>query len=210
MVWLALAGERQEGHPGTDAGRKRDALCVRLRLRPRLGAQASYTYTRRWLGSDYLPQWAGLKGHARVAAGNTKTLGAVGLTLIAGERDRVLGAPDEGDDLGVDFSERDNAFKSEKGLLKALKNVTLYIQAQTAAVAYNHFITGRTYNDQPQVELKRNVTMMTLGVSLKCSNAWRFEYRIKWRSPEFSAPGPAPDDRIQRYGEIRFVRDLRH
>ena len=170
-------------------------------LRPRLGVQMSYMYTRRWRGFASA-DWAGVHGYLRATVGNTKTLGAVGLTLVAGERDRVFGAPDEGDFLAVDFNDRKNYFHG------VLSGWTFYLQGQLAAVAHNYFITGTTFGEQSQVELKHNVWMTTLGASWRISPAYRIEYAFKRRSPEFTAPGPRPDDRYQRYGEIRFVSDL--
>jgi hypothetical protein len=126
------------------------------------------------------------------------------VTLIAGERERVMGAPDEGDNLGLDFKERENYLHGPGWLRK----LTFYAQIQAAYVAHNIFITGTTFGEQPQITIKREVFLATLGVSVRSSAKNRFEYRIKWRSPEFDAPGPAPDDRIQRYGELRWVHDF--
>jgi hypothetical protein len=134
--------------------------------------------------------------------GNLKTLGAVGFTLVAGEKERVIGAPDEGDYIALDFKDRHNSFGPP------LERLTIFLQGQWAYVAHNHFITGRTYGEQPQITLKRQVAMMAVGVSWKYSKSWRFEYRVKRRTPEFSAPGMIPDDSYQNYGELRFVRDL--
>lgn len=177
-------------------------------LRPSLGLQGSYMYTLRCTESykcKIAPaSWAGIHGFMRATVGNPKTLAAAGITLIAGERDRVLGAPDEGDFLAVDFNERTNHFAPP------LKNWTFYVQAQLAAVAHNYFITGTTFRDQPQVDIKRTVWMTTIGASWAISKAFRFEYRFKTRSPEYKANGGLPDDRYQRYGEVRFVADLDH
>lgn len=180
----------------------------RNQLRPRLGVQASYMLTHRWNDADLalLPRWAGVHGHVRGTLGTVKTLGAVGLTLVAGERDRVFGAPDEGDYLAADFSKRD---PSRIPFLFGSR-LTLFLQAQWAAVAYNHFITGRTYGEpQPQIELKRSNLMMTLGFSVQASRSCRIEYRVKRRTPEFTVPGQARDDSYHSYGELRLVRDLR-
>lgn len=181
----------------------------RNQLRPRLGLQASYMVTHRLTDEDlgFLPRWAGVHGHARGTLGTVKTLGALGMTLVAGERDRVFGAPDEGDYLAADFSNRD---PSPLKLPLLGWPTTVFLQAQWSAVAYNHFVTGRTYGEpQPQIELKRSAVMMTLGFSAQTSDKCRLEYRVKRRTPEFSVPGQARDDSYHSYGELRFVRDLR-
>ncbi|WP_295641782.1 lipid A deacylase LpxR family protein [uncultured Methylibium sp.] len=177
----------------------------RNQLRPRLGLQASYMVTHRLTDADlgFLPNWAGVHGHARATLGTVKTLGALGLTLVAGERDRVFGAPDEGDYLAADFSER---AASPLKLPLLGWPTTLFLQAQWSAVAYNHFVTGRTYGEpQPQIELKRSNLMMTLGFSVQIRERYRLEYRVKRRTPEFSVPGQARDDGYHSYGELRLV-----
>lgn len=174
-------------------------------LRPRLGGQLSYVRTQRFYDDDLpalLPKWAGVHVHTRASVGNVKTLAAAGVTLVAGERERIFGAPDEGDNVGVDFNNRYSTFKAPW-----LQPWTVYMQLQLSLVAYNALITGRTFTQRPQIELKRDVWMATLGLSYKVSGKTRLEYRIKWRSPEFESTAAAPDDRIQRYGEIRWVTD---
>ncbi len=181
----------------------------RNQLRPRLGVQLSYMVTHRRSQDQWsaLPSWAGIHGHLRGTLGTVKTLGAAGVTLVAGERDRVFGAPDEGDYLAADFSNRD---PSPLKLPLLGWPTTVFLQAQWSAVAYNHFITGRTYGDQqPQIELKRSNLMMTLGFSVQASRSCRIEYRVKRRTPEFTVPGQARDDSYHSYGELRLVRDLR-
>lgn len=174
-----------------------------LQVRPRLAVQASLMHTERWLDLPVLPTWAALHGHGRVTVGSVKNTIASGLTLVAGETKRVLGAPDEGDFFAVDFNERENQFTTPW-----LKRATLFAQIQVAAVGSNYLIEGRTYGPQPQIELKRNTWMATLGASVRLSQKWRLEYRVKRRSAEFLSPFPGPNDRMHSYGEVRIVKDF--
>ncbi|HEU4458084.1 MAG TPA: lipid A deacylase LpxR family protein [Methylibium sp.] len=170
-------------------------------LRPRLAAQLNYTFTQRWTDIGLLPDWAGVHGHLRASLGRPRTLAALGLTLVAGEKERVFGAPDEGDHLGLDFREHANHLP---GLLHRL---TVYAQAQVAGVAYNQFISGTSFGPQSEVKPRRAVVMTTLGFSWRTGGTSRLEYRVKWRSRDFEPPADAPTDRVQRYGELRWVVD---
>jgi hypothetical protein len=144
-----------------------------------------------------------IHGTGRATLGTLKNNLSLGLTAIAGEKDRVLGMPDEGDFMAVDFNGRGN------DLPPPLDRLTVFAQVQWTAVGSNHFITGRTYGPRPEIELRRSVLMQTLGVSWRFSQRSRLEYRIKRRSHEFSSREPlAPDDDYHSYGEVRWVVDL--
>lgn len=172
-----------------------------FQVRPRLAMQASWMHTERFRRA--LPDWAGIHLHGRVTVGSVKNLAAAGVTFVAGERDRVFGAPDEGDFFAVDFNERSNGFTHPW-----LKRVTLFGQLQGSAVASNYLIEGRTFGPQPQIDLKRTAWMATLGASVRMSKQWRLEYRVKRRSAEFSSQFPGPNDRMHSYGEVRIVKDF--
>jgi hypothetical protein len=174
-----------------------------LQVRPRPVLQASYMHTERYRDLPLLPEWAAIHWHGRVTGGTVRNVLATGLTIVAGERDRVFGAPDEGDFFALDFNERRNYFPSGW-----LQRVSVIAQAQVSGVASNYLIEGKTYGPQPQIELKRRTWMATLGASIRLNEGWRFEYRIKRRSAEFISPALAPTDRIHTYGEVRFVKDF--
>lgn len=183
-----------------------------LQVRPRLALQASYMHTERFNkenpGLEFLPRWAGIHWHGRVTAGTVKNLAATGVTFIAGERDRVFGAPDEGDAFAVDFNERTNYFRSDADADSWLKRVSLLAQFQVAGVASNYLITGKTYGPQPQIQLKHGVWMATLGASVKLGHQTRMEFRLKRRSVEFTSPFLGSNEKIHSYGELRYVWDF--
>lgn len=174
----------------------------RHQLRRRLTTQLSYTFTQRWYGSGAL-DWAGLHWHGRVSVGRPRTLVATGITLIAGERGRIIGAADEGDNVGIDFTDRNNAFRS-----RWLRCLTFYAQGQVAAVAYNQFIEGTTHSEQPRIERRRHVRMGTLGGTIHFGRGWSLDIRNTWRSADFDSAGDAPrGGRTQNYGALRLLVD---
>lgn len=173
-------------------------------VRPRLALQGTFTHTQRFY--DHLPPWLAVHVHGRATVGTIKNLAATGVSLVAGEKTRVLGAPDEGDFLAVDFNNRRNYFSRD---LPWLNRWTFYLQFQMAAVASNYLIEGRTYGPRPEIELKHGVWMSTLGFSVRISDPWRIEYRIKRRSAEFAAAVPyGRNGQIQNYGEFRVIYDF--
>lgn len=174
-------------------------------LRPRLLLQGSVMETYLWTPGkgSVLPDWLGLHWHNRLTVGTVRNVLATGLTLVAGERRRVFGAPDEGEFIAVDVDDRRNDFPNSW-----LRAVTFIAQAQIAGVANNYLIDGATYGARPQVDARHQLWMLTLGASLRLTPAWRLEYRVKRRSAEFTTPFGLPDGRIQNYGEVRVVHDF--
>jgi len=166
-------------------------------LRPRLGAQATYAfaYRVRGLGLDAL----GLQPYAKATLGNTKVLGTAGASLILGERNRIVGAPDEGDFLAVDLSQPGNY------LPPPFNSLTFVAQAQISAVARNYFVTGSTFGTRSDIRLRRYVATVAVGVGWQVCKALRIDYNLKRRGPEFESSDSRSTDLYQRYGEIRVT-----
>lgn len=173
----------------------------RNQLRRRLAVQLSYTFTQRWVGSSAF-DWAGLHLHGRVSVGRPRTLVATGLTLLAGEPNRVIGAADEGDNVGIDFTDRRNEFR-----LPVLRGLTFYAQGQIAAIAYNQFIEGTTFTEQPRIDRKPFVRMLTVGGTIALGRGYSLDIRNTWRSADFSSADPPRGGRTQNYGAVRLLVD---
>jgi lipid A 3-O-deacylase len=175
-----------------------------LQVRPRPVIQASLMATKRFRDLPVLPAWAALHWHGRATVGSIKNVLATGATLVAGERDRVFGAPDEGDFFAVDFNQRANYFPRDS----FMRRVTFFAQVQAAAVGSNYLIEGKTYGPRPQIELKHGTWMAAIGASIRLSNAWRLDYRVKRRSSEFLSAFPGSNDKMHSYGEVRLSKDF--
>ena len=170
-------------------------------LRPRLGVQLSYLSThfvnigRTFVGNA---SWGG-------TLGNLRTMGRIGAgltwSLAPDELKRFqAGTLDEGEFLIPDYS------NSDTGIVQSLRRTVFYANVQVAAVAHNTFIQGDTYAGRSQIDLVRNVTTTTLGVSvplpLGARDRWKLGFAYKVRSPEFRARGFASDDSYQRWGVV--------
>jgi hypothetical protein len=166
-------------------------------LRPRIGAQATYMYTYRFHDFDALPA-LGVHPFGRVTVGNTKDLATIGLSAIVGEKERVIGAVDEGDFLATDFNRRRNYLPG------GWQRWTFYAQVQLARVWRNYFITGPTFGEHGDLMLKHYVATTALGCGFQVTRKLRIDYAVRRRGPEFELSGSSAEDRYQTYGEIRF------
>lgn len=170
-------------------------------LRPRLGVQLSYLSThfvniaRTFVGNA---SWGG-------TLGNLRTMGRIGAGLTWSlEPDELrrfqAGTLDEGEFLIPDYSDNNTS------VLKNLRRTVFYANVQFAAVAHNTFIQGDTYAGHSRIDLVRNVTTTTVGVSvplpLGAKDRWKLGFAYKVRTPEFRARSLTPDDSYQRWGVV--------
>jgi len=182
---------------------KREPKGWENQLRPRVAVQANYALTQRWNGSDSL-KWAGWQWFGRASVGRPRTQVATGVTLLGGVRDRVVGSPDEGDHVGVDFTDRKNHFP------EWLQWLSFYVQGQLAAVAYNQFIDGTTFGPQPEIRRRPFVAIGTVGMNFRVHPSVSIELRNTWRTPDFEPPADSNKSRLQNYGAIRVLIDTAH
>lgn len=177
-------------------------------LRGRLGVQIGYVREQRlWAGSHMA-----LNGNLGGVLGNTRTLATAGLGLHlspGGLADRRLqvGTMDEGDFMQPDL----RSHSVGEGFMGRLKGTVLFVQLQGNAVAHNVFVTGSTFDERPDLRLRRQVYTFSWGITVPLDQQGHYQlgYVYKRRSPEFEARGLDRRDAFQSWGALVLSGDWR-
>lgn len=161
-------------------------------LRPQLGVQAGFRRTIRHIDEGL---WR-LHSFYGGTLGNTRTQAVAGVTLHIAGGGHVFSDSDEGDFAPLDFNNRSGG------------HIGGFIQLQGKHVAYNRFITGPTFGQRADLELRREVLTASAGIMLTITPEWRMAYSIKRRSPEFTSAVVGRGEGYQTWGGITLIRDL--
>lgn len=137
-------------------------------------------------------------GYWRLAAGNIMTYAAGGVAVVIGKDLPLVSPPPPG--VGNKLSNQQ--FGPTTCMVKWLQ-CTAFGIVESRAIAYNVFLDGRLFRDDPKVKRRNFVTDLMLGMRLDFPNTrtashgpWFIQFKATRRSREYSASIPVPRHRV--------------
>jgi len=141
-------------------------------------------------------------GYWRVAAGNIQTYAAAGLAVVVGKDLPVVSPPPP----GIGNKLRTGAASTAPGLTSCLAQwiqCTAFGSIEARVVAYNVFLDGRLFQDDPGVKRRNLVRDLVYGTRFDfpatrtgSHGPWFLQLKVTRRSPEFRSPLPVPRHRV--------------
>lgn len=165
---------------------------------PELGLLASVEKKRAWSDAPLLGTESGAQVRGnwywRLAAGNVQTYAALGATLVAGKRLPIVGPREAGSivDKVMKLEPAPAASPADTSCLVGWLQCSAFFTLEGRAMAYNVFLQGRMFGDDPHVTPQPFVYDAMLGVRLDFPNSsssltgpWFVQFKATRRSPEF-------------------------
>ncbi|MES2317978.1 MAG: lipid A deacylase LpxR family protein [Pseudomonadota bacterium] len=141
-------------------------------------------------------------GYWRIAAGNIQTYAGVGLAVVAGKNLPLVSPPPP----GIGHKMRTGAARKSPAAVACLVpwiQCTAFAAVEARLVAYNLFLDGRLFRDDPSVERRSVVVDMVAGTRFDFPGTrtdshgpWFLQVKATRRSPEFRSSLPVPRHRV--------------
>jgi lipid A 3-O-deacylase len=138
----------------------------------------------------------------RVAAGNIQTYAAAGLAVVIGKDLPAVSPPPP----GIGNKIRTGANAKSLGLTSCMApwiQCTAFGSVEARVVAYNVFLDGRLFQDDPSVKRRTFVRDLVYGTRFDFPNTrteghgpWFLQFKFTRRSPEFRSSLPVPRHRV--------------
>jgi lipid A 3-O-deacylase len=138
----------------------------------------------------------------RLAAGTIHTYAAAGLAVVIGKDLPTVSPPPPG--IGNKLTQGGSA--KRPGLTACLApwlQCTAFGSVEARLVAYNLFLDGRPWRDDPEVRRRKFVRDLVVGTRFDFPNTrsdshgpWFIQFKITRRSPEFKSSIPIPRHRV--------------
>jgi lipid A 3-O-deacylase len=141
-------------------------------------------------------------GYWRIAAGNIQTYAAAGVAVVIGKDLPPVSPPPP----GIGNKMRTAAAGKSLGLTSCLApwiQCTAFGSVEARVVAYNVFLDGRLFQDDPSVRHRNFVQDLVYGTRLDFPDTrspshgpWFLQFKVTRRSPEFRSSLPVPRHRV--------------
>lgn len=138
----------------------------------------------------------------RLAAGNIQTYAAAGVAIVIGKDLPLVSPPPP----GIGNKMRDGADAKAPGFTSCMApwvQCTAFGSMEARLVAYNVFLDGRLFRDDPSVRRRSFVHDLVVGTRFDFPNTrtanhgpWFVQVKITRRSPEFRSSIPIPRHRV--------------
>lgn len=138
----------------------------------------------------------------RLAAGNIQTYAAAGVAVVIGKDLPPVSPPPP----GIGNKMRDGSQAKLPGLTSCLRpwvQCTAFGSMEARLVAYNVFLDGRLFRDDPSVKRRSFVHDLVVGTRFDFPNTrteshgpWFVQVKVTRRSPEFRSSIPIPRHRV--------------
>jgi len=138
----------------------------------------------------------------RVAAGNIQTYAAAGLAVVIGKDLPLVSPPPPGIGNKIRTGNASKAFGITSCLAPWIQ-CTAFGSVEARVVAYNLFLDGRLFQDDPGVKRRNFVRDLVYGTRFDFPDTrtdshgpWFLQFKVTRRSPEFRSSLPVPRHRV--------------